>query len=100
MDASSLTIEIGTIVVTLGSLTKMWYSTDKKLSLQSQEIQYLKGECKEVKDEYDKLEGEVRKNKENFSTQYNTLTTEIGKIYTKIESTKGEILQAIANIKK
>lgn len=103
MEASNLTLEISqvvTVLVTAGSLAKMWYSTEKKLALQKQEIEYLKSECKTVKDDFDELEGEVRKNKEDFSGQYNTLTIEIGKIYTKIESTKSEILAAISNIKK
>lgn len=102
MDEISLTLEISiaSVLITFGGLAKMWYSIEKKLALQKQEIEYLKSECKEVKEEFEKLENEVRKNKEDFSGQYNTLTIEIGKIYTKIETSKGEVLQAIANIKK
>ena len=102
MDATTLTLEISqvvTVLVTFGSLLKIHYSMREKMSLQNQEIEYLKNQCNEVKEDFDKLESEVKDNKENFSTQYNELGKEIGKLYTKIETTKGEILQAIANIK-
>lgn len=102
MDASTLTLElsqVATVLFTAGMLAKMWFSTEKKNALQKQEIEYLKAECKEVKDEFEKLENEVRRNKEDFSNQYNELSKEIGKVYTKIESTKSEILTAISNIK-
>lgn len=103
MEASNLTLEITqvvTILVFVGGWFKLWYEMKQKMALQNQEIKYLKGECMEVKDEFDKLESEVRKNKEDFSIQYNQLGKEIGKVYIKIESTKSEILAAIANIKK
>lgn len=72
----------------------------EKSALQDREIDYLKEECKVVKDDFEALELEVRKNKEDFSNQYNELGKEIGKIYTKIESTKGEIIREIHKLGK
>lgn len=102
MDASTLTLEISqvvTVLVTFGSLLKIHYSIKEKIALQSQEIKQLKLDSKEVKKEFDELEKEVEKNKDNVITMYMETKQEIQSLTLQVEKTRSEVLTAIANIK-
>ena len=67
MDASNLTLEItqvATLAVVVGGWYKLWFEMKQKMALQNQSIKQLQTDCKTVKDDFDKLELEVKENKE------------------------------------
>ena len=102
MDAASLTLEISqvvTVLLTFGMLLKIHYSMKEKLALQNQAIKQLQSDCKEVKIDFDKLEGEVKENKENVLKMYLETKQEIQNLTLQVEKSRSEVLQAIANIK-
>lgn len=103
MDASTLTLEISqvvTVLVTFGSLLKIHYSIKEKIALQSQEIKQLKTDSIQVKEEFEKLELEVDKNKDNVSQIYLETKQEIQNLTLQVEKNHSEVLIAISNIKR